>query len=98
MYYRIKFKIDPKQEDYLFELLQVERVKVRDVITKVRETFKMEKTKLVLLTDEDNSKQLDEIDYIEKGRTYIVKRLPPPPPLRRDYRIKRQRKRRKLIL
>ena len=56
MYYRIKFKIDPKQEDYLFDLLQVEMVKVRDVIAKVRETFKMEKTKLVLLTDEDNSK------------------------------------------
>ena len=78
MYYRIKFKSCP--QEFLFELLKKEEekggVRVRDVIKKTKQNFKIKRSRLILFTSEDPPRKLDDMDYIESGRTYVVKRLP----------------------
>ena len=77
MYYRLRFKSCPKE--FLFELLQENQVKVRDVIRIAKENFKLKNARLVLFSDEgqgESLRELDDKDYIVSGRTYIVKRLP----------------------
>ena len=73
MYYRIRFKAAP--EEFLFELKQEKNVRVQDVIQLTKDNFKIKYSTLVLLTDEDQ-RQLGAKEYIENGRTYIVKRIP----------------------
>ena len=73
MYYRIQFKAAP--EEFLFELKQEKNVRVQDVIQLTKDNFKIKYSTLVLHTDEDQ-RQLGEKEYIENGRTYIVKRIP----------------------
>ena len=73
MYYRIQFKATP--EVFLFDLKQEENVCVQDVIQITKDNFKIKHSALILLTSKDQ-RQLDEKDYIEKGKTYIVKRIP----------------------
>ena len=77
MYYRLRFKSCPKE--FLFELLQEERVQVRDVIRITKENFKLKNVILVLFSQELKDGRLQKLDdevYIDNGRTYIVKRLP----------------------
>ena len=77
MYYRLRFKPCPKE--FLFELLQEKRVQVRDVIRITKENFKIKNATLVLFSQElkdGHLQKLDDEDYIDNGRTYIVKRLP----------------------
>ena len=75
MYYRLRFKSCPKE--FLFEQLQEKRVQVRDVIRITKENFKLKNARLVLFSLKDGHLQkLDDEDYIDNGRTYIVKRLP----------------------
>ena len=73
MYYRIRFKAAP--EEFVFELKQEKNVRVQDVIQLTKDNFKIKYSTLVLLTDEDQ-RQLGAKEYIENGRTYIVKRIP----------------------
>ena len=73
MYYRIQFKAAP--EEFLFEHKHQESVRVQDAIQTVKDNFRIKHSTLVLLTLEDQ-RQLDEKEYIESGRTYIVKRIP----------------------
>ena len=73
MYYRIRFKAAP--EEFLFEHKHQKIVRVQHVIHIVKDNFRIKQSTLVLLTVEDQ-RQLDEKEYIESGRTYIVKRIP----------------------
>ena len=84
MYYRIRFRATP--EEFFFELKQDKNVRVQDVIQITKDNFKIKRSALVLLTDGDQ-RQLDEKEYIESGRTYIVKRIPI------DEHVKSRRKR-----
>ena len=73
MYYRIQFKAVP--EEFFFELLQEKNVRVQDVIQITKDNFKIKHSNLILLAPEDLRK-LDVKEYIDNGRTYIVKRIP----------------------
>ena len=87
MYYRIRFKAAP--EEFLFELKQEKNVRIQDVIQLTKDNFKIKHSTLVLLTAEDQ-RQLDEKEYIESGRTYIVKRIPNEKKERKRYLHKKR--------
>ena len=74
MYYRIRFKAAP--EEFLFKYKHCERVRVQDAIQTVKDKCSIKHCTLILLTAEEEQRQLDGKEYIESGRTYIVKRIP----------------------
>ena len=77
MYYRLRFKSCP--EEILFELLQEKQVQVRDVIQITKRNFKIKNARLVLFSEEakvGSLRKLGDKEYVDSGRTYIVKRLP----------------------
>ena len=77
MYYRLRFKSCP--EEILFELLQEKQVQVRDVIQITKRNFKIKNARLVLFSEEakvGSLRRLGDEEYVDSGRTYIVKRLP----------------------
>ena len=77
MYYRIKFRSSPNIE-YLFDdLLHIEKkTRVWMVIHKAKRHFKLYHSKLILFCEDNPREELDEMDYITNGKTYIIKRLP----------------------
>ena len=77
MYFRLGFNSCPKE--FLFELLQEKQVQVRDVIQITKRTFKIKHARLVLFSEEakvGSLRKLDDKEYVDSGKTYIVKRLP----------------------
>ena len=71
MYYRIKFKAAPKE--FVFETIK-HFVLVKDVILTVRKNFKIHQDDLRVFSDE--GMRLHPEDYVENGRTYVIKRVP----------------------
>ena len=77
MYYRLRFNSCPKE--FLFELLQEKQVQVRDVIQITKRNFKIKNARLVLFSEEGqvgSLRKLEDKEYIDSGKIYIVKRLP----------------------
>ena len=73
----MRFKSCPKE--FLFELLQEKQVQVQNVIQITKYNFKIKNARLVLFCEEakvGSLRKLDDKEYVESGRTYIVKRLP----------------------
>lgn len=78
MHYRIKFKAAP--QEFVFEMMSC-FVLARDVIKTVRTNFNLYKSELIVYNQRGD--KLEETDDIENGRTYIIKRIPPPVVVRR---------------
>ena len=78
MYYRIKFKSCPDIEYIFGDLMHVEREKIWVwlVIQNVKRHFQLFHSKLVLFCEDNPREELDEMDYITNGKTYIINRLP----------------------
>ena len=71
MYYRVKFRACP--EVYFFEQLTNDKAHVSDVIHRVKGHFKIKHSTLKVF---DGEIELSPQDFIQSGRTYIVRRLP----------------------
>ena len=71
MYYRIKFKVAPKE--FVFEAIK-HFVLVKDVILTIKKNFKLLRDDLHVYSDEGIRLQPE--DHVENGRTYVIKRVP----------------------
>lgn len=87
MYYRIQFRACP-EDVYLFEQLTNDKAHVSDVIHQLKEHFKIKHSTLKVF---DGESELASQDFIQSGRTYIVRRVPP---LDGKCNAKQQRRRR----
>ena len=78
MYYRIKFKSCPDIEYIFGDLMHVEKEKIRVwlAIQKAKRYFQLYHSKLILFCEDNPREELDEMDYITNGKTYIINRLP----------------------
>lgn len=71
MFYRIKFKAAP--QEFIVETIQGFILGL-DLLEVVRTNFNIYKSELLIF--DESGKTLREEDYIEDGRTYIIKRVP----------------------